>query len=47
MTGVLVTGGTGKTGSALAKLLRGNGVRSGWRAATRLPVARRGPVRLG
>lgn len=26
MTGVLVTGGTGKTGSALAELLRGNGV---------------------
>ncbi|MBL1118418.1 NAD(P)H-binding protein [Streptomyces sp. 110] len=26
MTGVLVTGGTGKTGNALAELLRGNGV---------------------
>ncbi|MGW1506714.1 NAD(P)H-binding protein [Streptomyces mirabilis] len=37
MTGVLVTGGTGKTGSALVDLLRGNGVRV--RVASRNPSA--------
>ena len=37
MTGVLVTGGTGKTGSALAGLLRGNGVPV--RVASRHPSA--------
>ncbi|MBA6436071.1 NAD(P)H-binding protein [Streptomyces sp. GMR22] len=37
MTGVLVTGGTGKTGSALVELLRGNGVPV--RVASRTPPA--------
>ncbi|AGP59462.1 NAD(P)H-binding protein [Streptomyces rapamycinicus] len=37
MTGVLVTGGTGKTGSALVELLRGNGVPV--RVASRHPAA--------
>ncbi|WP_413105407.1 NAD(P)H-binding protein [Streptomyces sp. Inha503] len=37
MTGVLVTGGTGKTGSALVELLRGNGVPV--RVASRHPSA--------
>ncbi|TQM36767.1 NAD-dependent epimerase/dehydratase family protein [Pseudonocardia cypriaca] len=37
MTGVLVTGGTGKTGSALAELLRGSGVPV--RVASRNPSA--------
>ncbi|MGW3349639.1 NAD(P)H-binding protein [Nonomuraea rubra] len=37
MSGVLVTGGTGKTGSALAELLRGNGVPV--RVAARNPSA--------
>jgi len=37
MTGVLVTGGTGKTGSALVQLLRGNGVPV--RVASRAPAA--------
>lgn len=37
MTGVLVTGGTGKTGSALVELLRGNGVPV--RVASRNPSA--------
>ncbi|ANZ40469.1 ergot alkaloid biosynthesis protein [Lentzea guizhouensis] len=37
MTGVLVTGGTGKTGSALVELLRGNGVPV--RVAGRAPAA--------
>lgn len=37
MTGVLVTGGTGKTGTALVKLLRGNGVPV--RVASRNPSA--------
>ncbi|TVT50653.1 ergot alkaloid biosynthesis protein [Amycolatopsis rhizosphaerae] len=37
MTGVLVTGGTGKTGSALVDLLRGNGVPV--RVASRAPAA--------
>lgn len=37
MTGVLVTGGTGKTGSALVDLVRGNGVRV--RVASRNPCA--------
>jgi uncharacterized protein YbjT (DUF2867 family) len=37
MTGVLVTGGTGKTGSALVELLRGNGVPA--RVASRRPAA--------
>lgn len=37
MTGVLVTGGTGKTGTALVELLRGNGVPV--RVASRNPSA--------
>ncbi len=37
MTGVLITGGTGKTGSVLAKLLRGSGVPV--RVASRVPPA--------
>ncbi|MEV5750216.1 NAD(P)H-binding protein [Actinoallomurus sp. NPDC052308] len=37
MTGVLVTGGTGKTGSALVRLLRGRGVPV--RVASRTPAA--------
>ena len=37
MTGVLVTGGTGKTGSALVEMLRGNGVPV--RVASRQPSA--------
>ncbi|MFF4913660.1 NAD(P)H-binding protein [Streptomyces tendae] len=37
MSGVLVTGGTGKTGKALVRLLRGAGVRT--RAASRNPAA--------
>ena len=37
MTGVLVTGGTGKTGSILAELLRGQGVPV--RVASRTPAA--------
>lgn len=36
MTGVLITGGTGKTGTALAELLRGSGVRV--RVASRNPA---------
>ncbi len=37
MTGVLITGGTGKTGSVLAELLRGSGVPV--RVASRVPPA--------
>ncbi|MEV0367847.1 NAD(P)H-binding protein [Nocardia fusca] len=45
MTGVLVTGGTGKTGSVVAKLLRDRGIPV--RVATRNPVAgRSGTVRF-